>query len=785
MEAARETGMTGATGPGVELLAMMRGFLRRQIPSMFHRRLLLLLLAGLAVCLAIGAQAARLTLGPARTKHKQAAESALRAEKVIPTVRGRILDREGRVLAQDEPGWAAAVDYSVIAGSWSDRRGKTAARRAAGDDWRELTPPQRQRLIERHQQPFDKQVERLWERLTALRKAHEPAYTRSDLEQRKNDIRRRVQSVASHLWWVWRQQREQQLNKEVSLAEVAKPIREQTQAHVLLRDISSETRNRIQSRIAEAKSAENPSVWKQVQLKRPKQRNYPLETLTLEIDRSTLPRPLRREEPATVDVAGVGVHLLGRMRDVWESDLKGEGGRPFRREDKRGRTQVDLGGYLPGDRVGSFGIEEAYERRLRGERGRIIEHLDTGRADRLDPQAGADVRLTVDVRLQARVQALMSPATGLMEVQPWHLDNPEQQERLGEPLNGAAVVLDVQTSEVLAAVSVPPMPRKTLRQNPEQIFEDPYRLPYLNRPLARHYPPGSAVKPFMLLAAAAEGEYALGESIVCQGYLYDDQPERFRCWVWKQYGTGHGQLGAAASLERSCNVFYYTLGRRMGLARTNTWYRRFGLDRDTSITLEDESAGALPDPAKRRSPQQDAIYMGIGQGPVAWTPMQAASAYATLVRDGARLGPTLVKPADRKTARETERLPLNPEAVDEALDGLYRVVHAERGTGRQLQTPNPEPIFNVEGVDIFGKSGTADAGSRWIDQNRNGEVDPADEVIADAGDHAWFLAMPRPEGADRPRYVVAVVVEYAGSGAQVAGPVANQIVRALKTEGYL
>jgi penicillin-binding protein 2 len=256
--------------------------------------------------------------------------------------------------------------------------------------------------------------------------------------------------------------------------------------------------------------------------------------------------------------------------------------------------------------------------------------------------------------------------------------------------------------------------------------------------------------------------------------------------MWKHYKGGHGKLGAGASSERSCNVCYYTLGKRMAPRKQVQWYRRFGLGQDTSVALDDEASGNLPTVGDNPGPraQRNAIFMGIGQGPVAWTPLQAASAYATLARGGRKLGPTFVKPGHRKTARDTKTLDLDPAAVGQAMQGLYRVVNGDNGTGRQLHLDDPEPIFNVEHLRVFGKSGTADAGNRWIDKNLNEEVDPG-EVIPDAGDHAWFMAMPQPESADRPPYVIAVVVEYGGSGSQVAGPIANQIIHALIEEGYL
>jgi penicillin-binding protein 2 len=759
---------------------------------MFHRRLLLLLAVGAVVCVAILAQTAHLTLGAHQARYRQQAEQALRTSTLVPTVRGRILDRKGRVLAVDEVSRTVKVAYPVITGDWAYQQARAAAREAAQAPWSQLAQRQRDELIEQEKRAFDQQVADLWQTLTTLYQQDNPDFDREALRRRREAIQQRVQRMASHLWSIWWRQRRAELQEPVPLADVQQPIREQEQAHVLLEDVSARMYRALRGRIDQAAGREGPSVWQHVELDRQKRRRYPLETIDLTLNGTTLPGPLREDKPMRLTVEGVGMHVLGRLRDVWQSDLEGPNARPLRYETDSGEQAIDLGGYRSGDRIGGFGIEAAYEQRLRGRRGRDVRHRtdDPGQWQTLTPAAdvapepGEDVHLTLDMQLQARIQGIMSPATGLMEVQPWHIRDEKHRDRLGQPLTGAAVVLDIETRQVLAAVSVPSMPLRLLRNKPQRIFKDPYRLPYINRPISAHYAPGSTIKPVMLTAAAGAGAYSVDEEIFCRGYLLPDHPDRYRCWIWKQYNTGHGALGPATSLERSCNVFYYTLGRRMGLKRTVDWYHRFGIERGKPVSLPSASSGRLPTPGQRPNAENDAIFMGIGQGPVAWTPLQAAQAYATLARGGDALAPTLVQPGDRKQPRRSRHLDLPPQSVGKAMRGLYLVVNGEKGTGRRLHLDDPEPIFNVEGLKVYGKSGTADAGNRWIDKNLNGQVDRG-EVTQDAGDHGWFMAMVQPPDADRPTYAIAVLVEYGGSGSQVAGPIANQIIRALRAENYL
>lgn len=780
----------------------MRRMLRKAIPSMFHRRLVLL---GLAVSVALFVMMVKtvaMSVGDAHRARLAEAEAALEVQTLIPTVRGRILDRHGRVLAYDDAGWEVAVDYQVIIGEWARDQAETLARRKNKATWAELSDAERSILIDAEQPPFNDQVEMLWQTLAELGQVD-----RLEIERRKDAIRQRVQVLKSYLQRVWWEKKQKELGVKIPFQDAAQPISEERQAHTLLPKVTEETRVAIQGFIAEAGKINegikagsteiNPMlVWTEVELRRPKQRLYPFETMTLVLDRSTMPSPLRREEPLEMTVEGVAAHILGGMRDVWQKDMEGEDARPFYRPG----SVPDLGGYLPGDRVGHGGIEGAMESTLRGRRGVSIHHIDTGSDTRTEPLPGGDVHLTLDIALQARIQAIMTPNPtpdwpGLLARQEWHGKAPAPEvdpvayqrwrDALGAPMNGAAVVLDVETSEVLAAVSMPTMPHRILEENPKMLYGDIVNTPWINRVIARPYQPGSTIKPIMLVSAVTAGAHP-GDPIVCLGPFDPEKPDQMRCWIFKHYLTSHGPLTAPEAIQQSCNVYFYTLGQKMGLQRTIDWYRRFGLGEPTNCGLGvagkggEEVGGAVGNP--RQSYPADAIFMGIGQGPVNWTPLQAAGAYATLARGGLHLSPTIIKDEDRLTRRKAVDLQLSSSAVHDALEGLDMAVNTRLGTGNRIGTLREE-VFNVEGVKVMGKSGTADPGSRWIDANRNGKQDPG-EVDTNPGDHAWLIALVQPEGASRPTHVVAVVIEYAGSGGQIAGPVVNQIIHAMQEENY-
>ena len=541
-------------------------------------------------------------------------------------------------------------------------------------------------------------------------------------------------------------------------------------------------------------------------------RVYPWSTAVVTLDRSSLPKAVRSEEPITISVNGVADHILGTMRDeTWAADIRR---RPFK--DRNGLI-VDLGGYRIGDAVGSRGLERFYEDHLRGHRGLIRQRLDTGQTLRQPSEQGRDLHLTLDIALQARIQAILSPQFGLAVARQWQAGwtatgtpgrtiLPE-----GQLLASAAVVLDIQTAEILALVSTPTV--ASGRELPEPC-RNAYR-PLVNRAAEAIYPPGSIIKPLVLAAAVTEGALGLIEPIQCTGHFLPDRKDRLRCWVYRapKYNV-HGALEARAAIAQSCNIFFYSLADRLGPERLVSWYRRFGLGTPIDIGLApplDERAigrwlGRLPDfqqtsrIAERFGSMRFAtISMGIGQGPVTWTPLHAANAYAQIARGGIARRVTLVindprgdshAGPQRMTREEPE---LDERLVETILEGLRLSVSQEQGTGHHIRYTSGaiEKIIKVTGVTVWAKTGTAQAPPLPIDIACDGvahesSVEPA---------HAWFVGLvgkedepPRPEeppGQGRPQYAIAVVVENGGSGGRTAGPIANEIIRALMAEGYL
>lgn len=721
----------------------------------------------------------------------------------LPTTRGRILDRKGRVLAEDRPAFDLTIDYSVLAGEWAVKRAGRYARQVHAAQWGRLSADERGGLIDRYLPAYTAHVESMWSSIALT-----SGVSGESLMRRQDEILDRVARTHRAISSVRKQQlldaalaRGEEITTEVErrVGQVAgQAIREQRDQHVIVPRMSEAAAFEMMRVVGEVTQlhpggAGSPADAVErlpgVSVVDAGAREYPLERMEVEIDLSTLPGPLKRSETRRVEVDGVGVHIVGSMRDnLFKEDAERRAvalrGNESLRMAATGPGGIDRGEYRAGDAVGRGGIEESRELVLRGLRGIVTSRIDTEERVVAPPSQGLDVSLAIDIQLQARIQAIMDPSVGLAIAQPWHGDeNPTVP--VGTPLHGAVVVLDVDTGDVLSMVSTPTYTRARMREDPGSIFRDPIGVSWLNRCIARPYPPGSIVKAFVFVGAVTRGNVGVSQRISCTGHLLAGKPDMYRCWIYKRFGSTHdASLGHAPNgrdaLAVSCNIFFYTLGQRLGADGIRWVYKAFGLGTPFGLGVGQEFNGFLGINGDESNIQiGDAIFMGMGQGPVAWTPMHAAHSYAILARSGVVIPPRIVLGA---TASPVE-IEVDQRAIEEALLGLDGSVNASNGTGHSIAFENGrERIFNVSGVTVWGKTGTADAPAITVDPDGDG---PERAMTLRSGDHSWFVVMAAPKGEQRPRYVVAVLMEYAGSGGKVSGPIANQVLHALKAEGYL
>ncbi|HJX28298.1 MAG TPA: penicillin-binding protein 2, partial [Thermoanaerobaculia bacterium] len=398
--------------------------------------------------------------------------------------------------------------------------------------------------------------------------------------------------------------------------------------------------------------------------------------------------------------------------------------------------------YKAGDLVGKKGIEQTYDAVLRGkdgERAVVVdsrgELLDEFRREPAIP--GKTLNLTIDLELQ-------------QEAARW-LDGPEKV--------GAIVALDPHNGEVLALVSSPSynpnlFARRLQADDWKALIQDPYH-PLQNRAIQNTYSPGSTFKIIMATAGLTEGVFNEHTRVFCggAGVFYG---RRFRCWK----KGGHGSVDARGAMKNSCDIYFYTLGQKMGIEKIAQYSRTFGLGVLTGIDIKGEKKGLVPDSAWSQKVRKmkwypgETISVSIGQGPVLMTPLQMATMTALVANGGYRVTPHLVRDAE---VPAPVHVPLDANALKVVREGLWAVVNEPGGTAYWSA--------RVPGAEMAGKTGTVQV----IAQSQRTE---AKALPFKYRDHAWFTSFAPLQD---PKIVVAVFAEHGGSGSKMAAPIAQAI----------
>lgn len=464
----------------------------------------------------------------------------------------------------------------------------------------------------------------------------------------------------------------------------------------------------------------------------------------------------------------------------------------------------------PGDRTGTSGVERAADVVLRGTHGRIVEGADRAAADQLDPQPGGDVVLTIDLELQRGILQILGDAV----------------EHSIHPTGGAAVVMDPQTREILALVSYPTFEVATFSQNYPQLVADTRRNPLLFRAVAAQYAPGSICKAVTLIGGLSEGVITENTRIHCNGKYLPNNPNAFRCWIYNQNpGVTHdmsfpaGQI-AEDAVRNSCNIYFFTVGDKLGAERLCSWFSRAGMGRTQGSGLTEEVTGIVPNEMwlRRRYGRghqpSDAWNFSIGQGEVTCTPLQAANISATIVT-GKWAPVVLIKDAEGRplATDETRTVTFDENVLHPLRCGMWRVVNERGGTAYGAR-------LDRNGYELCGKTGSAQAVPNvtarkyifeWPDGRRDEVIATSESEARSAFEedqpalvgtrvaerfpaigpedklpsHAWFMGYTQSAQTRRGApptgrvYSIAVIVEFGGSGGKVAGPVAKRIAEFL------
>lgn len=425
----------------------------------------------------------------------------------------------------------------------------------------------------------------------------------------------------------------------------------------------------------------------------------------------------------------LAAHLLGYLGEISEEELKSD----------------RFPGAVAGQLVGRSGVERFYNRLLAGKDGvrrvlvdslgREVEILDES-----EPLIGGELRLTLDLRLQLVAEEALRDKVGVV------------------------AAMDPRNGEILALASSPAFDpnafsRRISGSDWEELVRHPDH-PMQNRAIQNSHSPGSIFKLIMAGAGFRAGVLEGDPVIVCRGGArYYGRV--FHCWD----RGGHGALRLEQAIAKSCNIFFYELGRDLGIERISEFARELGLGSPSGIDLPGERGGIMPSPEWKREVRGEPWYPGetisvsIGQGAVSTTPVQLLRAVGALVTAGRLVTPHLLLHAEGgdegpQGGWEVKRLPIEEAHARRIRQGMWESVNAW-GTGHNAEVP---------GEDICGKTGTAQVVGKEAAKRLGEGVD----------DHAWFAGFGR---RDDPEIAVVVFIEHGGSGGGAAAPVAREIFR--------
>ncbi|MEW6001793.1 MAG: penicillin-binding protein 2 [Nitrospirota bacterium] len=390
--------------------------------------------------------------------------------------------------------------------------------------------------------------------------------------------------------------------------------------------------------------------------------------------------------------------------------------------------------------IGQWGVEKLLDKSLRGIPGkRIIEVDALGRELRLlqekSPVKGEDVTLSLDINLQK-----------------------EAERAFGERA-GALVAINPKNGEILGMISKPSFDpnlfTKRISHKDWTSLTHDMKNPMLNRALQSQYPPGSTFKIVTAIAGLEEGVITPETKIECHGGI---SYGRWHFGCWRKHG--HGVISLHRAIVESCDVYFYEVGRRLGIDRIYNYAMKLGLGRKTGIELGTERKGLVPNTKWKMETKKLPWFLGetfntsIGQGYVTATPLQMAVLTGVIVNGGDLFKPTLIKGAKPIISGKVK---IRPETLEIINTGLTGVVNESSGTGWAAKSPTTQ---------IGGKTGTAQVvASRYFSQRFR--------------DHAWFIAFAPVE---KPEIALSVFVEHGGHGGAAAAPIARRAIEAYLNE---
>lgn len=427
------------------------------------------------------------------------------------------------------------------------------------------------------------------------------------------------------------------------------------------------------------------------------------------------------------------------------------------------------------DIIGKTGIEYVFEKYLKGTDGEkqkemAVDGTITGEYVSKNAIAGSDVVLTIDSNLQKTTEESLENCINKIK-------NGGFSQRY-DAQGGAAVVMNVNTGEVLATASYPTYEPQWfvggISQENWAYLRDDTRHPQLNKAIQSTYAPGSTFKMVTAIAGLETGVITTKEKINDTG-IYKKYNSEWKCWYYTSYHRGHGYQNVTQALQHSCNYFFYETGDRMGIDNLSKYALHFGLGNKTGIELPNEKSGAAASKetyAKIRNGATmgpgDTLNASIGQGDNNFTPMQIAKYISSIANGGTVVNPTIIKSVLNSDGTEVSKdeirkytneklgivdtddgITISDESIEVAKEGMRMAASEAGGTAYN--------IFKNFNIEVAGKTGSAEAGK---DSNGNDLV------------NAWFVCFAP---FDNPEVAVVVMIENGGHG-NYAAEVARDVL---------
>lgn len=431
-------------------------------------------------------------------------------------------------------------------------------------------------------------------------------------------------------------------------------------------------------------------------------------------------------------------HLIGYLGQISKQQLKA-------REDDY---------YKGGDLLGLTGIEKTFNNRLRGEKGKRYLEVDSRgfvqqslKVKKALP--GDDLKLTIDLDLQKEAEKALQGRAG------------------------AICAMEVKTGRLLVLASSPAIEiQKFAGGISTKTWQDHVQNPLdplTNKNIQGQYPPASTYKIVTALAGLSEEVITPETIIYCNGSM-ELHGRHYRCWKER----GHGATTLKKALSESCDVYFYELGRRLGIRNLAKYARESGLGEKTGIALPEEASGLVPDPDwKKRTRNQnwqegETLSTAIGQGFNLTTPLQICRMTAAIAEGGTLYQPRLVEEIRKTDTDKVKKLSsktngeisASRETIQLIKQGLVDAVNDENGTGEKAR---------LETITVGGKTGTAQM--LGLDKFK---ALLEEDMPYKYKDHAWFTAFAP---AEDPEIAVTVLVEHGSHGGSTAAPIAKKILK--------